>query len=560
MTWLSKRLAWVLMLASASLFFLPLGTHALWNSDEGRYAEIAREMLELKDWISPHLNYVLYFEKPPLMYWLTAASFAVFGQNEFAARFWSALFGLLTVGVTYLLGKRWKDDQTGLFAGSILATSFLFFALTQYLVLDMALTFWMTLALYASARILGERAPEHVRRPTYILALAMAGGVLTKGLIGMVFPVMVLGLTIAYARLWGQARKIPWYGAFIVTAILCAPWFVLITLQHPSFLYYFFVREHFARFLTNLHHREAPFYIFVPVILGGFLPWSVFLPKIFVSAFEHHGVAMKRDPVRALLVIWSLFVFVFFSCSQSKLVAYMLPILPALALLCGNAFGETLEVPTIPKWVNRGLISLILLFVAALGALKFPTVVALYQGPAALVVRAHGDALSFILGLVVFLLVGVWGMRHSLSAFGGIMLSQVLLLSVLSSISVGLDPYLSNKGIARIISQRAKPEERVVSYGVSYENVLQTLPFYTKRRIAVFGDPGELDMGAGDAPEAVDWFSGETTAKDAVVKLSPGTWVVTNEEYLKGLSEIGFDDAFEPMGREWRLLLLRKAQ
>src|SRR4029077_19007512 len=114
------------------------------------------------------------------------------------------------------------------------------------------------------------------------------------------------------------------------------------------------------------------------------------------------------------------------------------------------------------------------------------------------------------------------------------------LLSAIASLSVGLDPYLSNKGMARIISQRAKPEERVVSYGVSYENVLQTLPFYTKRRIAVFGDPGELEMGAGDAPEAAEWFSGETTAKDAVVKLSPGTWVVTNEEYLKGLSEIGF--------------------
>src|SRR5882724_12534730 len=114
------------MLASASLFFLPLGVRALWNSDEGRYAEIAREMLELRDWIAPHLNYVLYFEKPPLLYWLTAASFAVFGQNEFAARFWCATFGLLTVGVVYLLGKHWKREfpyrsgnRTGLLSGCI---------------------------------------------------------------------------------------------------------------------------------------------------------------------------------------------------------------------------------------------------------------------------------------------------------------------------------------------------------------------------------------------------------------------------------------------------------
>ena len=206
MNWLSKRLSWVLLLASASLFYLPLGARALWNSDEGRYAEIAREMLELKDWISPHLNYVLYFEKPPLVYWLTAASLALFGHTEFAARFWCATFGLLTVGVTYLFGKHWKGEWAGLLSGGILATSLLFFALTQFLVLDMALTFWMTLALYAASRMLTERPPERVKRFTDLFALAVAGGVITKGLIGVVFPVVVLGLTVAYTRSWGQAR------------------------------------------------------------------------------------------------------------------------------------------------------------------------------------------------------------------------------------------------------------------------------------------------------------------------------------------------------------------
>src|SRR5580704_16513287 len=99
-----------LLLAAATLFFMPLGLHALWDSDEGRYAEIAREMLELKSWVIPHLNYVLYFEKPPLMYWLTAMSMAIFGHNAFAARFWCAVFGVLTVGVTMRLGREWKND------------------------------------------------------------------------------------------------------------------------------------------------------------------------------------------------------------------------------------------------------------------------------------------------------------------------------------------------------------------------------------------------------------------------------------------------------------------
>ena len=103
------------------------------------------------------------------MYWLTAISMMIFGQNEFAARFWCAAFGVLTVGVVYLLGKHWKNERAGLLAGCFLATSLGFFMLTQYLVLDMALTFWMTLALYASSRILQERPPEQVRRFTDLL-------------------------------------------------------------------------------------------------------------------------------------------------------------------------------------------------------------------------------------------------------------------------------------------------------------------------------------------------------------------------------------------------------
>src|SRR4029077_8284574 len=176
-----KNLGAYLALACASLFYLPLGARAMSDSDEGRYAEIAREMLELKDWISPHLNYVLYFEKPPLMYWLTALSMQVFGSTAFAARFWCATFGLLTVWVTYQMGKIWKDEWVGLLAGGILATSLAFFSLTQFLVLDMALTFWMTLALMAGISLLGERSAQRARFSTYLLAVAMAGGVLTKG-------------------------------------------------------------------------------------------------------------------------------------------------------------------------------------------------------------------------------------------------------------------------------------------------------------------------------------------------------------------------------------------
>jgi 4-amino-4-deoxy-L-arabinose transferase-like glycosyltransferase len=558
MNWFSRRLPWVLLLASATLFFLPLGSRALWNSDEGRYAEIAREMLVLKDWVSPHLNYVLYFEKPPLMYWLTAASLAIFGQNEFAARFWCALFGVLTVGIVYLLGKRWKGDRAGLLAGSVLATSLGFFCLTQYLVLDMALTFWTTLALYASMRILQERPPELVRRFSDLLAVAIAGGVLTKGPIAFLFPVMVLGLTLAYTRLGVQARKIAWQPALLLLMILVSPWFILVSLRNPFFPQFFFIHEHIARFLTQVHHRTEPFYFFVPVLVGGFLPWSVFLPKIFADAFRNRGLAMKRDPVLALLVLWSVFIFIFFSCSQSKLAGYLLPIFPALALLAGAAFDEILDDENLPSWMQWGIACLITLFVAGLCLLKIPQAVKIFNDPSALAVHAQADVPALILGFGVFVLVGVWGMRRAWACLGGIMLTQVLLLSTFGTLALTLDPYLSNRGLARVLAQRARPEDRVVAYGLSYEDVLQSLPFYLRRRIVVEGKPGELELGRENAADAADWFWTDPGAQDGLRNLPSGDWVVTSEDAAKYLRQAGSLDPFELIAGEGSLLLFHK--
>jgi len=125
-------------------------------------------------------------------------------------------------------------------------------------------------------------------------------------------PIAALGLTMAYTRLGAQVRKIAWLPALFLLAALIGPWLVLVSIAHPFFLPFFFVHEHFSRFLTTVHHRTAPIYFYIPVLLAGFLPWSVFLPKIFLSAFANRGQAMKRDPARAFFIIWGLFIFSFF--------------------------------------------------------------------------------------------------------------------------------------------------------------------------------------------------------------------------------------------------------
>lgn len=561
MNYLNKKWFSGLLLAATALFFMPLGWRALWDSDEGRYAEIAREMLELKSWIVPHLNYVLYFEKPPLMYWLTAFSMTLFGQNAFAARFWCAAFGVLTVAVTMRLGREWKDDRVGILAGGVLATSLGFFALTQFLVLDMALTFWTTLTLLAAARILRERAPENVRKASYLAAAAVAGGILTKGPVAVVLPGAAFLLTALYTRMGAQLKKIPWKGALAFCGLIAAPWFVVVSLRYPFFVPFFFIHEHLARFLTTVHHREAPFYFFVPILFGGLLPWSFFLFKVGDRWLRHPGRSLKRDPVAALLVIWSVLVFIFFSLSQSKLFAYVLPIYPAAALLIAFEFDQACAQEPMPDWLGKGVACLIVLFIVLLALLKWPRELSFLSDPMIHIVWAQSGTFALVLGFGVFILVGVWGMRQTLACFGGIVVVQVLLLAALSSLSTQLDPFLSSRTLAEIVRQRSRPDERVAVYGVSYENHLQTLPFYAKRRVAVYGDPGELELGRDHAADAPAWFAPEgVAALDALFREPAGTWVLSDAEHWVAVEQSPSGNFFNKVAQEGRLLLFQKTR
>jgi 4-amino-4-deoxy-L-arabinose transferase-like glycosyltransferase len=553
---------WSLIAACATLFYLPLGLRALWDPDEGRYAEIAREMLELKDWVTPHLNYVVYFEKPPLMYWLTALAMRVLGPTPFAARFWCATFGLLTVALTYRIGKNWKGERLGLIAGGILATSIGFFVLTQFLVLDMALTFWTTLILLACAGLLTERNVHRIRRLSYLAALGFAGGMLTKGLIALVLP-----LGAFFVIYFSQGRRVslsgvPWRGAILVFLIVTFPWFFLVTSRNPYFLSYFFIHEHFQRYLTDIHHRVQPFYFFIPVLLLGFLPWSIFLIRVGRTWFSRRRSEMKRDPEGALWVTWTCLVFFFFSLSHSKLAGYMAPVFPTLALLVANEIDQALDEqtsPVMPAWISRGIAGLIALFFIGLLALKLPPDVLPIQGPEWDVIVNHHDLLALTLGIAIFVLVGVWGMRKTYACIGGILVVQVLLLTSVATVAPELDAHESTRPIAERFLTRAGPNDRIVAFGANYENVLQSLPFYLSRRIPIYGPYGELALGA-EHDDSQGWFIPEDQAVAAMQALPVGTWCVSDPEHFMALRQASGGNEYDSAYPSGRLVLFRKAR
>jgi 4-amino-4-deoxy-L-arabinose transferase-like glycosyltransferase len=319
--------------AVASIYFFALGTVPLLEPDEARYAEVPREMLASGDFVTPRLNGVVYLEKPPLFYWGNALSMRLFGENEFGARCFTAAVSVAGVALTYWMGSVMGGPRTGLFAAAVLSTSFYHFAVGRLNTLDMTLAVCLGFSFFPAYLYLSGRR----RGRAYLVASYAAAGLafLAKGLVGVVFPSAVLFLWLAAAgRLRDVPRALSLTGILVFLAV-CLPWIVLVQRANPDFLWFFFVREHFMRFTTTLHQREAPFWYFVPIALGGLMPWVAFLPAAVRGARRAGRAFLAREDV-VFLATWFLFIFLFFSLSRSKLATYAAPLFPPLAVLFGR--------------------------------------------------------------------------------------------------------------------------------------------------------------------------------------------------------------------------------
>ena len=473
-------------------FFQSLGRIPLIEPDEGRYAEIPREMLERCDFITPLLNYVKYFEKPPLHYWLNALFMSIFGRNEFAARFAGALMGLLAVLLTYHVGRRLFGRRSGLWAALILGTCTGFLAQARLNITDMTLTCTLSAAL--AFFIVAVREDEPLKGRYYYLSyLCAALAVLAKGLIGIVFPGAIVFLYLLLTRRWRLLKEMRLATGIPLFLAVAAPWFVLVSVRNPEFARFFFIHEHFERFLTKVHGRYQPFWFFIPVLAGTMLPWSLFIPAACRGTWRER--LSTEGSSRLYLLIWAAFIFVFFSKSDSKLVPYILPVFPPLALLMGNALVKTIDGGFAPlrlqSWLAGGILA-----VLGTGLILYPhlapkpelgTVAAtvmgllfLGEGVAALASARKGSTLALFASLCLFsYLLGIAG--------------PPLVLSRIAEKK-------SSKELALQVARRSSADAVVASFG--YE---QGLPFYAGRRVVVVGDRNELDFGSHQGDQSA-WF------------------------------------------------------
>lgn len=324
----------IILLAITLLVVLfGLGNMALTDPDETFYAQTAKEMLNAGEWTTPLIFGKPQFEKPVLYYWLVMISYVIFGVNEFAARLPSAIFAVAGVIGVYLLGRVLYSRISGIFSGFILITCAQYLVLARACVTDMVLSVFILYSLLFF--LLGWTSGKKAH---YLLFSVMAGlAVLTKGPIGAFIPAAVVGLYIILSRQWKKIKDIPIFWCLLAFFAVSLPWYIAVTRIHGNaFLGEFFGFRNLTRFLEPEHRiGSSPFY-YIPVVLAGFFPWSIFL--IFGAwDMQRSGEGPSRvNGRRALLLIWFLTVFLFFSISKTKLVTYILPVFPVMAVVTGR--------------------------------------------------------------------------------------------------------------------------------------------------------------------------------------------------------------------------------
>ena len=332
----SRVLLWALLVVAVSLLVVETGHTPFFEPDESRYAEIPREMLATGDLVAPRLNGHRYYEKPPLHYWAVAASMALFGETEAVARLPVKLSVVGMVLVTVLFARRRYGERVALLAGLIVATSFLVFALARLNIIDPPLSFALSSAAFAFAAFqehekAGDRARARVA--LYLLHFSCAAAVMLKGFVGLVLPGGAILVWALLSRRLSVVPKLFSPGPLAVFLVLVLPWHVAMARRDAEWFDFYVVGEHFRRYFETEHRRGAPPLLYVVALLAGIAPWSPFLGRL-AGAFPsiRRGEWRERGAEAYLQVFWIL-VLLFFSLSRSKLVPYILPVWPAVAVL-----------------------------------------------------------------------------------------------------------------------------------------------------------------------------------------------------------------------------------
>jgi len=490
---LSRRALFALFLAFALIWFGSLDYRKLIQPDEGRYAEIAREMAVTGDFVTPRLNGIKYFEKPPLQYWMTAATFKVFGESEWTARLWPGLTGFLSILLAYFTARRLFGQRAGLLAAATLGGGLFTVLIGHINTLDMGLSFFLQLALSGLLLVNHDRTASADRRPWMLVVwAALALAMLSKGLVSLVLCGATLTLYSLLARDFTPWKRLELARGIPLFLAIAAPWFVAVSLINPEFFHFFFIHEHFERFLTKEHGRYQPAWYFFAVLLVGTLPWTLMMLQGWLTAWarERNG---QFQPQR-LLFVWAAVILGFFSASSSKLPSYILPMTPALAMLTGVFLAKARRATLLTH-----LALIVPLATAAIWAA--PKITSQADDITPLDMMEHYALWATMAG-------GIW-LAGTLAAFALVWRRRVehgLITLAASGFVALMLVILGHEALGRAQSSHdlALEIKPLLPAGVPFYSVSmyeQTLPFYLQRTLTLVNYRDELSFGLDQEPQ-----------------------------------------------------------
>ncbi len=482
-----KEILWILILIllCSILFFFRLGARPLWDIDEGMHATTSKEMILSGDWVTPKFNGVPFYDKPIFHNWLVALAFVVLGFTEFAARLPAAVLGSGCVMITYLLGRAMFHPTVGFLGAAILATSVEFIVLSRSVVHDISLVFFITLALYLFYQ--GYKNDRHRTARLILFYMALGFAVLAKGPVGLALPAMIIGLyLIAEKNLkFILKMKIGW-GILIFLAV-AAPWYILISLINPDYAGYFIIEQNLGSFLSADSRHSSPFYYYIPVLFGGFFPWSCFLPLALIYAARKKFQNLHESV--SFPVIWFSVVFIFFSIADSKLATYILPLFPAVSLLVALCWHELLSQPAskIRNGFLYSFLPVVVVFVAALIYLWIHPLVEMEYEAGIGLGQIYFMAIWLVVGnLLAFLFLFKKKNHVFFISVLGMAVSSVLIFILAMVPSV--NPYRSTKVLAHKYDNLLPENEKLAFYRRIKDSAL----FYSSRQALVLKTADQL--------------------------------------------------------------------
>ena len=515
---------WILLICALAIlsWFSLTQARSLIDPDEGRYAEIPREMVAGGDWVTPRLMGLRYFEKPGLQYWLTALTYSALGISNFTARLWPVLAGLLGIGWIGFVAARLYDRRTGFYAALITASSVVYFVAAHMLTLDMSLSLFMMLGVGCFALAQSARANLRACRNWMLLGwLALAAAVLSKGLVGIVLPAGAVGLYMLWARDWQLWRYLHLLKGAALFLALTMPWFVWVSVLNDEFVEFFFIREHFDRYTSEIHGRQGPIYYFVPVLLLGIFPWLTCILRGCVDSVRHPRLpkGSKEFNATRFFQCFIVVVFVFYSISSSKLPLYIVPIVPFLAIIGAIRLANAGWSKT-DGWL---MIAVALVSVAAYGYraefVSTTVPLAMVEGLAIWVLIAAGVWL--LAGIVALLAPVRTDFRVACIALLAIVALQLTLWSVQA-----IAPSRSAFTVAELIKRHpAVADAPLYLVGLASPS----LAFYLQRVPLMVGYAGELSLGMELEPDKV--LTSSAAMKAVWSEHESAVAVVANKHY-----------------------------